>query len=114
MIALFNTFPWIVTLVMLYWGYARFRKTGYSNLQVLLAPFLVLALFWAVYMKLQPSYLPKGEIKRNSVPTFEQKDYEVKDLQPKPMKGEDRDERRKELYKEKLPFISDKTLDTDK
>ena len=109
MIVLLNSIPWIISLIIAFWGYNRVKNS--NSLNSIAVPVICLLLFWSVYTKVQPSYLPKGEIKRTSIPTFEHKEFEVKDLQPKPMKGEDRDSRRKKLYEEKLPFIEN-SVDT--
>lgn len=69
-------------------------------------------LVFIVYLQLQPSYLPKGEIKRTTVPAFEKKEFEIKDNLLKPLSGEERDIKREELYKQGLPFI-EKPLTTE-
>ena len=66
-----------------------------------------------LYFQVQPSYLPKGEIKRSTVPQFEQKQLDVQDITVKPLSGEERDARRMEQYKEPLPFI-EKNIDNQK
>ena len=76
-----------------------------SNLKRLLIVSVLTAAVFGLYLQLQPSYGVKGEIRRSAVPQFEQKEFEVKDIQSKPMSGEDRDRRRQEAYKEPLPFI---------
>lgn len=97
---------------MSWWAISRFNKT--KQVKSLIAPLVVFIVCAVVYTSARPSYLPKGEIKRSSVPTFEHKDVEVRDLLSKPMSGEERDKRRNEMYKEKLPFIEDKELTEEK
>lgn len=71
-----------------------------------------LGLLMFIHQALLPSYLPKGEVKRSTIPSFEQKDLEVRDITTKPMSGEERDLRREEAYQQPLPFI-DKDVDTN-
>lgn len=76
----------------------------------MLFPAITALSFLLIYGQIQPSYLPKGEIRRSQVIPFEQEHYEVKDLMLKPLSGETRDERIKKLYNEELPFIENKPL----
>lgn len=70
--------------------------------------FIVYVLVMVVYNAALPSYMPKGVVERTAVPEQELVDKPIQDLQPKPMSGEERDARRKEAYKEKLPFLENK------
>lgn len=62
-----------------------------------------------VLRAIQPSYLPKGQVTRSPVPEFEYIERPIQNLQPQPMSGEERDNRRAEAYKEPLPFIEKKS-----
>lgn len=104
MIGLINLIPVILFLTGAFFIYKNKTIKG----RLIVTALTLATLF--LYFQLQPSYGIKGEVKRTSIPAFEQKEYKVKDLQPKPMSGEDRDAKRKELYKEPLPFI-EKSVD---
>jgi hypothetical protein len=65
---------------------------------------VVTIVVFIVYRAMHPSYLPKGSIARTPVPGFEYVEGKIEDKQRKPLSGEERDERRKEAYKEPLPF----------
>lgn len=109
MTLVFNLLPLLITGVFLFWTYVRFKK---DKSKVVL-PLILLVMTLFLYFQVQPSYLPKGEIKRSAIPQFEQKELKVKDIQSKPMSGEERDERRNKAYKEPLPFI-EKDVDNNK
>jgi hypothetical protein len=81
------------------------KKSNFEKSNTTLVICIGTAVLIGVYQAALPSYLPKGEVKRSEVPQFEQKELQVKDVVPKPMEGELRDQRRKELYKESLPFV---------
>lgn len=57
-----------------------------------------------LYMMAQPSYMPKGEVKRTQVPAFETKDIEMQDRLLRPPTSEELYERKDRLIKEGLPF----------
>lgn len=100
MIGLINLIPYLILIVGGYLVYLSRKNLKRAGVVATLTGVVFL-----LYLQLQPSYGVKGEIKRSIVPTFEPKELQIKDVQPKPMSGEDRDERRKDLYKEPLPFL---------
>lgn len=55
------------------------------------------------YSFIQPSYMPKGEVKRSEIPLFEQKGR-IEDRNTKPKSGEQYDVERETAVKEGLPF----------
>lgn len=57
-----------------------------------------------VYMQVQPSYLPKGEIKRSDVPAFIPSRADIEDRNSTPKSGEDYDKERNRQIKDGLPF----------
>lgn len=72
-----------------------------KNWKVLLAiPF-----FFLLYWKVQPSYLPKGDIQRTEVPTFELNKAEIRDNNRKPVPSEVRNAEQERKYQEGLVFI---------
>lgn len=105
----FNLLPVVIAGVFLFWAYSRFKK---DKIKAIL-PLVLMVTTLVLYFQVQPSYLPKGEIKRSAVPQFEQKQLGVKDITSKPLSGEERDARRKEQYKEPLSFI-EKDVDNQK
>lgn len=60
MVLLINLIPWVIVLVG---GYLAYRK---RKLWIVAAT--IAALF--LYMKAQPSYMPKGDIQRSAIPEF--------------------------------------------
>ena len=60
-----------------------------------------------VYMQLQPSYLPKGEVKRSDIPAFDQSEAEIEDRNSKPKSGEEYDKKMENAVKSGLPFKQD-------
>lgn len=65
---------------------------------------LVLLLFGLVYPKILPS-LPKGEVKRSAVPSFNVPTGEIEDRNRKPIPLEQRREEQAQSYKDGLPFL---------
>lgn len=67
-------------------------------------PLIVMCIVMVVYTIVQPSYLPKGEVKRSVVPEFDKSESEIVDRSLKAKSGEEYDQKRNELIKEGLPF----------
>lgn len=94
MIALLNSLPALIVLV----GVAvcfKLRKAW---------PLLPTALALGIYMLLQPSYLPKGEVVRSAPPPFTPSNAPVEDRLSKPVPGEVRDQRMKDAVERGLDF----------
>lgn len=87
----------IVTVVVLGLLFLAFKRKK-------LWPLALAAVFMVVYMNVQPSYLPKGEVKRSVIPAFEKSDAKIQDNLLKPPSGEDMDRERNQQIKEGLPF----------
>jgi uncharacterized membrane protein YeaQ/YmgE (transglycosylase-associated protein family) len=101
--------------VYLYYTYKNTTLTSENKLKRFVTALVIsLVCFWA-YGTVHPSYVPKGKVDRLAVPEFEVIEGKIVDIQPKPMSGEDRDIKRKEAYKEVLPFKeANKDLTTPK
>ena len=56
--------------------------------------------FAIIYPKIQPSYLPKGDIQRTEVPGFEPSKAVIEDRNRKPVPSEVRQERMEAEYKQ--------------
>lgn len=67
-------------------------------------PLVTLLVLMIVYMFVQPSYLPKGEVKRSVVPAFESSEKQISDKSLKPKSGQQYDEERNQAVKQGLPF----------
>lgn len=67
-------------------------------------PLVVAAIFLVIYTIVQPSYLPKGEVKRSVIPEFERSGSTIQDRNLKAKTGEEYDEKRQQMIKEGLPF----------
>lgn len=57
-----------------------------------------------LYTFVQPSYMPKGEVKRTNLPEFEYHKIEVEDRLSKPKSGQQYDDERNQAIKDGLPF----------
>lgn len=64
-----------------------------------------------LYVQFQPSYMPKGEVKRTEIPAFEQSDAEIENRNLSPKAGNEYDQERNDSIEKGLPFI-DKKVDT--
>lgn len=108
MILFLNILPVVLGLATAIMAYLATKEMdGVKKVKCLLSYGVMYILTLMVLNAATPSYLPKGEIRRTMPPTFEQKEFEVKDDLLKPMSGEERDFRREELYKERLPFLKE-------
>ena len=65
-------------------------------------PSVVAVLVAVTYGFIQPSYMPKGEVKRSEIPAFEYSDAKIEDRNLKPDEGSD--ERVKAKIKSGLEF----------
>lgn len=96
MVVLLNLL-WVVILVVAALSYWKWRKTWIV---------VVTAIALLVYPMVQPSYMPKGQVKRSSIPAFEQSHSEVQDRLLKPPSGEEMDAKREQMIKDGLPFLT--------
>lgn len=67
--------------------------------------FFIAVLFLIIYPQIQPSYMPKGDIPRTSVPSFEASNAEIEDRNRKPVPSEVRQAEQERMYKEGPVFI---------
>ena len=74
MIALLNILPVLVVACGLLLAF-RVKKVWIA---------IVAILFVVGYYQVQPSYMPKGQVPRGSVPVFEQKELPIEDRNSKP------------------------------
>lgn len=111
MVLLLNLIPVIIVIAVVWWARKRVAKQTEqtAKLKAVIAPVIVLVASLGLYTNVQPSYLPKGEIKRTVPPAFEQKESQIQDISLKPVSSEERDKIRKEQYQEKLPFLNEKS-----
>lgn len=66
---------------------------------------LIVPVVWVVYKAVQPSYIPKGDIKRTEIPAFERSDAEIVDNARKPIPSNLRNAEQERQYREGLSFI---------
>ena len=62
----------------------------------------VAALF--LYFQAQPSYMPKGAVKRSALPAFVESDAQIEDRASKPVPADERDQRMRDAVKQGLDF----------
>lgn len=94
MIILLNLIPFFILATGI--GVAVWRKKAWVVIPTILALF--------IYYKLQPSYLPKGNIERTALPEFNYSGGEIQDRSPKAKSLDDSRSKREEVYKNGLPF----------
>lgn len=94
MILLLNLIPVIIVVsgAALAWKYRSWKVAA-----------VALALL-AIYVKAQPSYMPKGVVERSAIPAFERAGS-VEDRLSKPVPGAERDQAMKERVQKGLDFI---------
>ena len=99
MVLFWNTLPFIVFAIaagVVLWA----RSVTVTCWTVAIA-----ATFLFLYPKVQPSYLPKGDIQRSELPAFEPSKAEIEDRNRKPVDPEVRDARQKEQYELGSPAL---------
>ena len=94
----------LVPLFILIIG-AFFTYRNYNRKKSVVIPGLLTLAILALYTQIQPSYMPKGEVVRSTVPAFEEKSIPVQDRLSKPVPGEERDEKRHQAYEDGLIFL---------
>lgn len=80
--------------------YTPEQRTTRLALTILIIVGLILGL-----QALTPHYLPKYKLPRSSVPKPVSTKGEIVNLQPQPVPGAQRDETRKDAYKERIEFV---------
>ena len=99
MVLIFNMLPFLAALLTVVVVFkVKTRKT-----RLLAVAWFVL--FMLVYPKIQPSYLPKGDIKRTAVPGFEASKAEIEDRNRKPVPSEERNAEQERQYREGAPSL---------
>lgn len=98
MVILLNLIPWVIFLsgAVLFWT----SKSDKTKVFALVGTVVLLGL----YVKVQPSYIPKGDIQRTEAPKFASPEGVIKDRSPKASPLEDSRSQREEKYKNGLPF----------
>lgn len=77
-------------------GLVLWKKT----VKALVIAATVVVTFAIIYSKIQPSYLPKGDIQRSDIPGFEPSKAEIEDRNRKPVPSEVRQERMEAEYRQ--------------
>lgn len=86
MVILFNLLPLLLFVGFVFLAY-KLKKWWLVLVGVVVVAF---------YFQIQPSYIPKGEVKRTDLPEFEQSSKEIVNRMSKPKSGEEYDKQRKE------------------
>lgn len=86
MVILFNLLPLLLFIGFVFLAY-KLKKWWLVLVGVMVVAF---------YFQIQPSYIPKGEVKRTELPEFEQSSKEIVNRMSKPKSGEEYDKQRKE------------------
>lgn len=86
MVILFNLLPLLLFVGFVFLAY-KLKKWWLVLVGVVVVAF---------YFQIQPSYIPKGEVKRTELPEFEQSSKEIVNRMSKPKSGEEYDKQRKE------------------
>lgn len=93
MVLLLNLIPFVVIAL------AAASVIYFKTVKVAAIAATVVLLFAFLYPKIQPSYLPKGDIQRTTVPGFELSNAQIEDRNRKPVPSEVRQERQEQEYK---------------
>lgn len=94
MILLLNLLPYLVAAL------GAFIALKLRKVWILLATIAALI----IYMKAQPSYMPKGQVERAPVPEIEQTEASIEDRASRPDSLSQRDQRMKEAVRSGLDF----------
>lgn len=86
MVILFNLLPLLLFVGFVFLAY-KLKKWWLVLVGVVVVAF---------YFQIQPSYIPKGKVKRTDLPEFEQSSKEIVNRMSKPKSGEEYDKQRKE------------------
>lgn len=100
MVLLLNILPWAVVPGLLALAY-YFKKVRIFCVACAVAVVVL-------YPKVQPSYMPKGQIVRSEIPAFEKSDAKIENRQLAPKSGKEYDAQREEAIKKGLPFLEQK------
>ena len=103
MVFLLNLIPLAIVLLGLY---AIYRARKNRNRIFAAVVFTVAGLF--LYTKLQPSYLPKGDIERSEIPAFTvPEDAKIEDRNRAPVPQMERRAQQEEQYRNGPVFLKD-------
>lgn len=86
MVILFNLLPLLLFVGFVFLAY-KLKKWWLVLVGVVVVAF---------YFQIQPSYIPKGEVRRTELPEFEQSSKEIVNRMSKPKSGDEYDKQRKE------------------
>lgn len=86
MVILFNLLPLLLFVGFVFLAY-KLKKWWLVLVGVVAVAF---------YFQIQPSYIPKGEVRRTELPEFEQSSKEIVNRMSKPKSGEEYDKQRKQ------------------
>jgi hypothetical protein len=105
MVLLLNALPLLIVAltILLIVVFVKRNKQKYAVYST-----VAMLVLMMLYMKVQPSYLPKGTVERSEIPAFEEKEGLVRDSLRKPVSTEERDVKRMEEIKKGLPFLPEK------
>lgn len=86
MVILFNLLPLLLFVGFVFLAY-KLKKWWF-----VLVGFMAVAF----YFQIQPSYIPKGEVRRTELPEFEQSSKEIVNRMSKPKSGDEYDKERQQ------------------
>ena len=99
MVLLIQLVPWVVLTIL---GVIILCS---KHKKVRIWAMIALIIFLIVYPKVQPSYMPKGEISRTAVPGFEPSKAVIEDNNRKPVSSEERQAKQDEEYRLGAPGL---------
>lgn len=105
MVFLLNLIPLLIFLVGAFFATRAMKRGGWKRtLMVIVATIITI---W-LYLKAQPSYMPKGDIKRTPVPAFvPSSPAEIEDRGRKPVALEERRAQQEQQYRDGPVFLKD-------
>lgn len=102
MVLLLNLLPILLLLVVAPIAVLKWRAGKRGSAMRCAGAYLVAL---ALYFQAAPSYMPKGQVKREVLPPMEYREVEVRDVSRKPVPPEERDRTLEEKKRERLPFL---------
>lgn len=93
MVLLINLIPWLIVAGATVCGFY------FNTKKVWVWMFGIMIATAVLYPKVQPSYMPKGDITRTALPEFEASKAEIEDRNRKPVPSEVRQAQQEEEYR---------------
>jgi len=112
MILILNYLPAFIVMIGLYVVYRYWKSpvpfTPEQRITRIILTVLITVCSVIILNSATPHYMPKHKITRSSIPEVQAVEGEIKNLQPQPVSGEERDKKRSEDYSDRIQFIKER------